>query len=297
MSNRKVSKSRKTNLLKVLIPAMVVLTLFGWLGYTQLQNITDQAEDSQPLETENRQDTAEQEELGKPNKPEEPEEQTEEETEEPAEEPTGNWWDYPSQILPATRSGNDLLVLVNKKYKLPSSYAPSDLVSAGGAGIRLKGNGNYQVRTILIDNLKALNDAAKAEIVDLSVVSAYRSYSTQASTYQYWVNYNGGNTDAADTISARPGHSQHQLGTAVDFSSNEIGDRLGEEFNNTNASKWLAANGWKYGFVIGYPKGHEVTTGYSYESWHYRYIGKENAAQWRSSGKILEVWLREKNGL
>jgi D-alanyl-D-alanine carboxypeptidase len=295
MLNTKVSKSRKTNLLKVLIPALIVLALFGWLGYTQLHNITDQVEDTEPLETENKKDTVEQEELGKPNKPDEPEEQTEEETGEPTEEPAGNWWDYPSQILPTTRSGNDLLVLVNKKYKLPSSYAPSDLVSAGGAGIRLKGNSNYQVRAILIDDLKALNDAAKAAGVDLSVVSAYRSYNTQASTYQYWVNYNGGNTDAADTVSARPGHSQHQLGTAVDFSSNEIGDRLGEEFNNTNASKWLAANGWKYGFVIGYPKGHEATTGYSYESWHYRYIGVANAQEWQNSGKILELWLREKN--
>src|SRR5690606_15165135 len=109
-------------------------------------------------------------------------------------------------------------------------------------------------------DLKRLNTDAKADGIDISVISAYRSYSTQASTYKYWVNYNGGSAAAADKISARPGHSQHQLGTAVDFSSNEIGDRLGAEFNNTKGAKWLVENGWKYGFVLSYPSGHESTT-------------------------------------
>ncbi len=211
--------------------------------------------------------------------------------------PSGNWWDYPSKMYPTTKSGNDLLVLVNKKYYLVSSYAPSDLVNVTTSGIRVKSGGSYYVRNILINDLKALNDQAKSQGVDLSVISAYRSYSQQVSTYNYWVSYNGGNTNAADQVSARAGHSQHQLGTAVDFSTKDIGDAIGDSFTNTKAEKWLRNNAWKYGFALAYPSGYESTTGYAHESWHFRYIGVSNATQWHTSGKILELWLREKNGV
>ena len=210
----------------------------------------------------------------------------------PSTSKTKNWWDYPDKIYPVTKSGDDLLVLVNKQYKLPSTYAPSDLVPASQSGIRTIGN--IYVRSILIEPLKKLNESAKQDGIDLSIISGYRSYQTQEATYNYWVQYNGGNTDIADQISARAGHSQHQLGTAVDFSSSEIGDRIGAEFDNTRASKWLEANAWKYGFALAYPKGYEKTTGYQYESWHYRFIGVDNAIIWHKSNLILELWLKEK---
>lgn len=208
---------------------------------------------------------------------------------------TKNWWEYPTKIYTTQRSGNDLLVLVNKQYKLPSTYTPSDLIDAKTAGIRTKNNGSYYVRSVLKNSLKALNNAAKEDGIDISVISAYRSYSTQAGTYQYWVSYNDGCVSCADKVSARPGHSQHQLGTAIDFSTNQIGDRLGAEFTNTKAEKWLRSNAYKYGFVISYPSGYETETGYSYESWHYRYIGQENALEMKNSGDILELYLRSKN--
>lgn len=238
-------------------------------------------------------------ELGKPVKPE-VYKKTEEEEKKTIQVVGGNntvnkWWSYPSNIKETTRSGDDLLVLVNKEYKLPSTYAPKDLVHANTSGIRVTTVHSYQVRSIIINDLKRLNEEAKKEGINLSMISGYRAYGTQANTYNYWVNVNGGNIDVVDQISARPGHSQHQLGTTVDFSSSEIGDRLGSEFDNTKASKWLEKNAWKYGFVISYPKGYESTTGYSYESWHYRYIGRENAKEMVDSGKILEVWLRGKN--
>ena len=201
------------------------------------------------------------------------------------------WWGYPETILDATRSGNDLLVLVNKEYKLPQSYAPSDLVLASNAGLRR--GGSYYLRSILIDDLRNMVNAATTDSIDLSIVSGYRSYSTQASTYNYWVSVNG--QDGGDKISARPGHSQHQLGTAIDFSSSEVADGLGGSFKNTNAAAWLANNSWKYGFVISYPSGYEAVTGYSYESWHYRYIGIANAKEMHDSGMILELYLRSKN--
>jgi len=209
------------------------------------------------------------------------------------EENSIKWWEYPSTIYPTKRNGDDLLVLVNKQYKLPSSYAPKDLVKASKSGIR-RGE-NYYLRSIVIPDLTRMITDAKSEGVDLSIVSGYRSYQTQIDTYNYWLKMNNGNTSLVDTFSARAGHSQHQLGTVIDFSTNEIGDKLGDEFSNTKASKWLSQNAYKYGFVISYPKGYENITGYKHESWHYRYIGVENAQNMINSRKILELYLRDHN--
>ena len=184
---------------------------------------------------------------------------------------------------------------MNKKYKLLSTYTPSDLVDVKQSKIRTKNNGAYYVRSVIISDLKKMNKAAIALGIDLSVVSAYRSYSTQKSTYNYWVSYNDGCVSCADKISARAGHSQHQLGTAIDFSTKDIHDVLGSSFTNTKAEVWLRNNAYKYGFVISYPKGSEKITGYSYESWHYRYIGIANALEMHNENIILELFLREKN--
>jgi len=204
-----------------------------------------------------------------------------------------DWWKYPSEILECTRNGNNLLVLVNKKYKLPSTYAPNDLVKVSNSGLR-RGE-NYYLRNILMSDLTNLVNHANADGIDLSIVSGYRSYQTQVSTYNYWLSKNNNNVEYVDTFSARPGHSQHQLGTALDFSSNEIGDALGDSFANTKASNWLVENAYKYGFVISFPKGYESVTGYKYESWHYRYIGVENALEMKNSSIILENYLITKN--
>lgn len=207
--------------------------------------------------------------------------------------PATAWWTYPSDIKTVKRNGNDLLVHVNKRYKLQSTYTPTDLVKASNSGIR---NGsNFYVRDILINDLRNLINASKANGIDLSIVSGYRSYATQVTTYNYWVQYNGGNVDAADRISARAGHSQHQLGTAIDFSSKEVSDNLGTRFSTTKASAWLQRNAYKYGFVLSFPYGYERVTGFSYESWHYRYIGKTNALEMKNRGMILEEFLRNKN--
>jgi D-alanyl-D-alanine carboxypeptidase len=208
-----------------------------------------------------------------------------------------SWGDYPSDIKKVTRSGDDLLVLVNKEYQLPSTYAPPDLVSicSNVTNVRCVNNTNFLIRSILIPDLQEMVNVATADGIDLSIRSAYRSYATQQSTYNYWLSVNGGNVGATDQVSARPGHSQHQLGTAIDFSSKEINDGLSGTFASTQASKWLADNAWKYGFVIGYPAGYESITGYMYESWHYRYIGKTNAQDMINNGMILELYLRSIN--
>ncbi len=204
-----------------------------------------------------------------------------------------NWWRYPDVIYPTKRSGDDLLVLVNKEYKLPSTYAPKDLVKASNSGIR-RGE-SYYLRNILISDLTYMINDAKSQGIDLSIVSGYRSYQTQVDTYNKWLSKNNNNVEYVDTFSARPGHSQHQLGTAIDFSSSEIGDKLSDSFDNTKASKWLAVNAYKYGFVISFPKGYESITGYKFESWHYRYIGKTYSSEIVNSELILELYLEGYN--
>ena len=142
----------------------------------------------------------------------------------------------------------DGYLIANKTYALPSSYNP------GG----LNGEMYNALQTMI-------NDAA-GQGINLWIKSGYRSYNTQQGTYAHWVNMYGQAT--ADTISARPGHSEHQTGLAADLNS------LDQEFEYTPEGKWLNNNCYKYGFIIRFVKGKESETGYAFEPWHVRYVGK-----------------------
>lgn len=202
------------------------------------------------------------------------------------------WLDYPDTILQITRDSKDLLLLTNKRYQIHSSYAPTDLTKLNVDGIRTIST--KYIRSVVIPSLQKMGMDAKADGIDLLATSTYRSYSTQEGTYAYWRNKMGSRSEA-DKISARAGHSQHQLGVTIDFASSESGNKIGTVFEGTQAQLWLAKNAWKYGFAIGYPKGQEKVTGYSYECWHFRWIGEDNARVWHDSGLSLEVWLRIMN--
>lgn len=172
--------------------------------------------------------------------------------------------------------------LLDLTYRLASTDRPSDLRSTADAGL----NGGYSVRGLVIADLKAMAAAARAADARLAVQSAYRSYSTQEATFAHWVSVYG--YSKALTLSARPGHSEHQLGTAIDFRSyggSAPWDHT--DWATTKAGAWLKANAWKFGFVMSYPKGRTTVTCYAYEPWHYRYIGKERAAKLRESGLTL----------
>jgi len=125
---------------------------------------------------------------------------------------------------------------------------------------------------------------------DIYVRSAYRSYAEQERTFAYWVDVLG--EAEARRVSAEPGHSEHQLGTAADLTTADVGYDLTEAFAETPAGRWLAENAYRYGFALSYPVGAEPVTGYAYEPWHYRYIGPDQAAAWRSSGLTLVEYLR-----
>ncbi len=176
--------------------------------------------------------------------------------------------------------------LLDTRYRLSSTYAPTDRRSTADAGL----NGGYSVRKLVIADLKAMASAARAAGARLSVQSAYRSYATQKDTFDYWVRLHG--YAYALKESARAGHSEHQLGTALDFRSYggpapwDVTD-----WATTKAGKWMKANAWKYGFILSYPKGKTSVTCYMYEPWHYRYVGRERAIWVHASGLTLREFL------
>ena len=180
-----------------------------------------------------------------------------------------------------------LLQLVDKRHGLPSGYVPPGLQSVPTA-YRAPGFSG-SLRAEALPALQAMLDAARAKGHDIRVVSAYRSYSQQEATFQYWVDTLG--YDEAVRVSAMAGHSEHQLGTTADVSTAEAGWSLEESFGGTAAGQWLAAHAHEYGFALSYPAGAEAVTGYAYEPWHFRYIGEAEAAAWKASGLTLNKYL------
>ena len=176
--------------------------------------------------------------------------------------------------------------LVDPEFRLASTYAPGDLRSTSYAGL----NGGYSVRKLVIADLKAMYLAAAAVDRRFSVQSAYRSYATQQATFAYWVKVHG--WDVAIKESARAGHSEHQLGTTLDFRS--YGGRAPWEYDDwalTRVGAWMKANAWKFGFIMSYPKDKTNVTCYTYEPWHYRYVGRDRAKAIRASGLTLREFL------
>ena len=175
---------------------------------------------------------------------------------------------------------NRIEVLINKKHCFnPINFAPSDLVSFQ----------DYLVSAKIVSSLQALFNAAASAGVPLGLTSAYRSYYDQVATYNNWVKVNG-SYQAADTVSARPGYSEHQTGFAVDLSTS-TGCSL-DCFTKTAQYQWLKEHAFAFGFVERYPVGMESITGYSPEAWHWRYVGPAVATALKSSKhKTLEqLW-------
>lgn len=162
-----------------------------------------------------------------------------------------------------------LLRRVDKRKGLPESYVPADLILLDKTGLSVSRQG-HRLRKPAYDALMSMSGAAHKEGVTLLVSSAYRSYQYQTEVFARNVKEMG--EKEAERVSARPGSSQHQLGTAIDFGS------ISDAFAETKASAWLVKNAAAYGFSLSYPQGLEELTGYVWESWHYRYIGKDAAA-------------------
>lgn len=177
-----------------------------------------------------------------------------------------------------TDDPSGLAVLVNKHYALPAGYVPE--LEALGAGY-----GYGSLRPEAAQAFRTMADAARAEDVSLHSVSAYRSYASQKVTYQnYLKKYK---RSVVDSFSARPGHSEHQTGLALDI--NVASSRA--HFENTGAFAWLKEHCAEYGFILRYDQGKEALTGYRFEPWHYRYVGVDIAKACMEQGLCYEEYL------
>lgn len=179
-------------------------------------------------------------------------------------------------------------VLVNKKYALPADYVPDDLVEPDVPFIFEEKLEKRKLRKEAAEALEALFAAAKEDGILLAGVSGYRSYNTQKGLYNYYVNRDG--REAADRYSARPGHSEHSTGLAMDVSGIDGKCAATDCFGETPEAAWLAENAYDYGFIIRYPEGKEDITGYKYEPWHLRYVGVDIAREIRDLGLTLEEY-------
>ena len=167
-----------------------------------------------------------------------------------------------------TKYLNTTYILVNKYYYLPEDYVPNNLESISSkysiGGMKLVKEAKDAFEEMAKD---ALSDGMK-----IIAMSSYRSYEYQVNLYNKYEKQDG--KEAADTYSARAGFSEHQSGLCLDVYDGEISYT---SFEKTNEFKWMEKNAYKYGFILRFPKDKTNETGYKYESWHYRYVGKEIA--------------------
>ena len=158
-----------------------------------------------------------------------------------------------------------LFFLIDKKHKAEKNYVPKDLVELKANDyFNLNKKGMF-IRPEALDALKKMSLAAKRDGITLLVSSVYRSYQYQENLFNYWVSVDG--LEEAERESARPGTSQHQLATAVDFGS------ISDDFDQTRMGQWVYRNASDYGWSLSFPKGYEDVTGYRWECWHFRYVG------------------------
>ncbi|MBQ9783982.1 MAG: M15 family metallopeptidase [Clostridia bacterium] len=219
-----------------------------------------------------------------------------------------------------TELSDDYLLLMNKIYTLGENYVPKSMITLTcpthyGEELSLEVRAAWA-----LDEMYREMEADG--ITGLMVTSAYRSY-----TYQEWLfneyvrkeqntisdeaiaflgeeyirseyldagktglSYNDAKR-VVQSYSAKPGTSEHQTGLCVDFITDDMNNKLTVAFENTEEFAWLSANAYKFGFILRYPKDKEDVTGYSYEPWHYRFVGREAATNMYFSGLTLEEYL------
>ena len=181
--------------------------------------------------------------------------------------------------------------LVNRQYLLSEDYVPRDMVAVEVPLIFPEHPEINQLRAPAADALKQMFATAEEAGIILYARSGYRSYGTQERLYGSYVETHG--EEAASRFSAPPGASEHQTGLAMDVTSESVGYELLESFGETAEGEWVKDNAHVYGFIIRYHEGKEDITGYMYEPWHLRYVGKELAHDIKESGLTYEEYIME----
>ncbi len=187
---------------------------------------------------------------------------------------------------------DDLFTIVTLTYGLSRDYQPSDLVTLSDYfPVAITLGYPTQVRQIIAAPLVQMVTDMQAAGLAPFIISGYRSYSAQAIAYQKWLTTY---PDSATIVSAPPGHSEHQLGTTIDFGSPELPEVVGQEdiefhtyFYMTSEGQWLLEHAHEYGFTLSFPREAFELTGFYYEPWHYRYVGVEMATFLKEVGMSL----------
>ena len=212
-------------------------------------------------------------------------------------EPTATYWPTVTrQLLSNSESAGlafcqnrsvstELLTVVTQQFSLPESYVPPDLVSLSDYfdnSITL--DQTLYVRQVVIDSLQRLIEEMHTAGLRPSIISAYRSFDEQALAWHWWSNQYPGRVAI---LSSRPGYSEHQLGTTIDFGSPALDHLFHVDFANTAEGVWLTNNAHRFGFTQSFPTNTYNITGIKYEPWHFRYVGTDLATQLSTSGQIL----------
>ena len=181
-------------------------------------------------------------------------------------------------------------VMIDTARALPAQFGPPDLHNIADAGFPF--TDGLAVRSLVVADLGALRQAAADNGTPLSILAAYRSHARQAELFGQRVEELG-DIEAGSRV-ARPGHSEHQLGTTIDVTTEGDTD-VDQSWGATPHGQWVATNAHKYGFLLSYPMEAAERTCFDYEPWHLRYVGRELAADVIASGLSLREYLWELN--
>jgi D-alanyl-D-alanine carboxypeptidase len=189
-------------------------------------------------------------------------------------------------IVPDDPASEWATILVDTGRALGEGYVPNDLRNIAEAGFPF--TDGLAVRELVVADLAALREAAAANGTPLGIIAAFRSYAQQVDLFDRRVGEMG-ESEAGSRV-ARPGHSEHQLGTAIDIASEGDTD-VDQSWGATPAGQWVATHAHEYGFLLSYPLDAEDRTCYDYEPWHLRYVGRELASDVIDSGQTLREYL------
>ena len=192
---------------------------------------------------------------------------------------------YYTNTKPSTNLNTEL-ILVNKYNYVTENYVPENLQPLNTSYAR----SGMQLVDVAKEAFESMSEDAKKEGMNIIAMSSYRSYDYQVNLYNNYVKTDG--KEAADTYSARPGYSEHQTGLAVDVYNLELPYT---SFEETEEFNWMQENAYKYGFILRFPKDKVDITGYQYEAWHYRYVGKEEAKYIHNHNMTLEEYIAKKS--
>lgn len=188
---------------------------------------------------------------------------------------------YDKDTVKKTDVSKKELMLVNKFNYLDENYAPDDIVKVS----MQFAYGDNEIKKEVYEKFRSMYNDAKKEGLYLIITSSYRDYNFQKELWDSYANQKG--DEWADSVSARAGYSEHQTGYTLDIVTYNANM---SSFEKTDEFKWLQDNAYKYGFILRYPKDKEDITGYSYESWHYRYVGKDVATKIKKLGITFDEY-------